>query len=91
MMICAVDGRTHKVSGTSVKTDIFLVDVLFTDSLCNKCAVGCKHISAKLCEDSNVTKTSRNHYILKCLANALADSEDIVLWLVRLICYTNTA
>ena len=57
----------------------------------NEMAERSKHISAKLCEDSNVTKTSRNHYILKCLANALADSEDIVLWLVRLICYANTA
>ena len=91
MMICAVDGRTHKVSGTSVKTDIFLVDVLFTDSLCNKCAVGCKHISAKLCEDSYIAHTCRNEYLFVSLANALADNLYIVCGLVGLIRNAYTA
>ena len=91
MMICAVDGRTHKVSGTSVKTDIFLVDVLFTDSLCNKCAVGCKHISAKLSEDSNIAHTCGNKYFFVSLAYALSDNLYVVCGLVGLIRNAYTA
>ena len=85
MMICAVDGRTHKVSGTSVKTDILLVDMLFTDSLSNKRTVGCKHISAKLCEDSYIAHTCGNEYFFVSLADALTDNLYIVCGLVRLI------
>ena len=90
-MVSTVHSRTHKVAGTSVKTNILLISMLMMCAGSNEMTERSKHISAKLREDSNVTKTSRNHYILKCLANALADSEDIVLWLIRLICYANTA
>ena len=65
--------------------------MLFTDSLCNKCAVGGKHISAKLCEDSNITHTCRNEYLFISLADALTDNLYIVCGLVRLIRNAHTA
>ena len=50
-----------------------------------------KHISAKLCEDRNITHARRNKHLIKGLVNALTDGKNIILRNIRQIRNSDTA
>ena len=89
-MISAVHCRTHKVNGTSVNTDIFLVCVLFVNCSSYKRTVRTHHKSAKFCAKFYITHSGRNKNFVKYLVNTLADNSNVVWLLVRSVRDTNT-
>ena len=83
VMVSAVYGRTHEVCRTSVNTDVFFVDVLFVDRLCNERAERCEHEPAHLGIDRNIAHSCGNKDLIELLMYALTDDLDVVGGLVR--------
>ena len=47
MVVRAVHGWAHQVTGTGIQAGIFFVDMLLVDALCHELAVGSQHIASK--------------------------------------------
>ena len=90
-MISTVDSGSHKVSGTSVNTDVLLVDVLLVNGSGNNCAVGSHHESPHLGIDCNVSHSCGNQDLIINLVDILSDNGDVIGSLVGLVSDTYSA
>ena len=78
VMISAVHSGTHEVCCASVNADVFLVDVLFVNSLGNERSERCEHESAHLGIDSDITHSCGNKDLIELLVYAFTDHLDVV-------------
>ena len=85
VVVSAVHSRAHQVGRAGVQTDVLLVDVLFVDGSCHQCAVGAGGEAAHLGKDGHIAHAGGHEDLLKLLAHALADGQDVVLGLLRAV------
>ena len=83
VVVCPVDGRPHQICSAGIHADVFLVNVLFVYCLGDQIAVGAKHESAQFGKDGYIPQPCGYHDLLECLADALADGENVVGFLFR--------
>ena len=90
MMISTVHSRTHQITGTSVQTNIFFVNMFLMNTFCYEIAIRSKHEAAKFCKDGYITKSCRHQDFLKLFADTFTDYCNIVWLFVRCIWNTDT-
>lgn len=85
VMIRAIHRRTHEVHRAGIDAGIFLVNMLEVDDLRHERTVRCQHETAHLGGNAHITKPRRYEDLIERPVHALADRENIIRFLIRLV------
>ena len=91
VMVSAIHGRAHQVSGAGIQTHILPVDVLLVQYRGDQVAVGSQHKPAQFGEDSNVIHPLGLQDTLIAAADTLAYHPDITTGLLRAVVHADAA
>ena len=89
-MISTVHSRTHQITGTSVQTNIFFVNMFLMNTFCYEIAIRSKHKATKFSKDGYITKSCRYQDFLELFADTFTDYRNVVWLFVRCIWNTDT-
>ena len=91
VVVGTVHGRAHQVGSAGIQADILFINVLFVDGCGNQAAIRSQHKAPHLGKDGNVAHTGGHQDLLKLFADTLANGQDIIGALLRLVGNANAA